>query len=237
MPATRIARRKRTIDPVERRLRLRERKESAPAGFVTRSVLCERVGINTSQFRALVTSNVILSDGVNSHGYALYTLDTVERLIAMKHDGSLFRTLASSEPTSSSNEAAAHQRPLMTAAMHYSAEDGVRVFELLHAGKSLEQIILQTRIHPLIVKAIRADYDDITGSVHLPRDIVDRLNDFGRAGRLPGAFPVRSSEDVITVVELCAVDRTCSTCEINAAVSSCEDCLAQERRATRARTG
>lgn len=240
MPATRTARHKRTSDPVERRLRLRERKASAPAGFVTRPVLCERVGLNASQFRALVTSNVIISDGTNPHGYALYTLDTVERLVAMKRDGSLFRTLSSAEPTSDEASATRHAASMVTAAMHYSAEDGVRVFELLHEGKALEEIILSTRIHPLIVKAIRVDYDDITGSIHLPKSMVEQVNGLGRDGKLAGAFPVRDAADVFAVIELCSIDRTCSTCGQNPAITACEDCLTQERREARAglpRTG
>ena len=232
MPATRIARRKtraKTTDPVERRLHNRQRKQEAPAGFVTRPVLCERVSLTEAQFRTLTASNVILSDGANPSGYALYSNATVERLIAMKRDGSLFRSLASAAPAAA--DALSSTPAIVSPTLHYSAEDGVRVFELLRDGKTLEDIILETRIHPMLVKAIRVDYDDITGSIHLTKDIVQRMNALGNDGKLPGAFPLRDANDVFAIVELCSTDRTCSTCEKNAALTSCEDCLVKERRA------
>lgn len=236
MAVTRNTRRKqrpRVTDPVDRRLLNRQRADAAPAGFVTRRVLCEKVGLTEQQFRALVSIDVLTSDGTNGSGYALYKDSTVERLITMKGDGSLFRHL-SGTPTKGGATSVITTSPTL----HYSAEDGVRVFELLSAGKTLAAIILETRIHPMLVKAIRIDYDDITGSIHLSKDMVDQLNDFGRAGRLPGSFPVRSGDDVLKVIEFCAVDRTCSICEQNAALTACEDCLAQEHRAARAaRTG
>lgn len=199
--------------------------EETPEGYVTRRTLCEKVGLTDKQFRALAVDRVIASDGVNGGGYAIYKTSTVERLLTMKGEGTLFRRMASATTTSSA----------ATPSASYSAEEGVRVFELLRDGKSLEEIILTTRIHPLLVKAIRIDYDDITGSIHLSRDIVSQLNDFGSAGKLPGGFPLRDANDIFSVMELCAIDRTCSTCEANPALTSCESCLVHARRA--ARTG
>ena len=220
---------------------LRKRKEAAPEGFVTRRVLCEKVGLNESQFRALAKTGVILSDGANGNGYALYTNETVRRLMTMKGDGTLLRSLSSyaSIDESTSDAATAAATPPAAPALRYSAEDGVRVFELLRDGKTLEDIVLTTRVHPLVVKTISLDYDDLTGSIHLPKDIVARLNALGNDGKLPGAFPLRDATDVFAIVELCAADRTCSTCEKNGALTSCEECLVKERRAALAmsRTG
>ena len=227
------------MDPVTRRLQNRQRAEAAPEGFVTRRTLCEKVGLTDTQFRALAKTNVITSDGANPSGYALYTITTVERLVKMKGDGSLFRHFASGS-TMAAATAASIPSPSPSLSLHYSAEDGVRVFELLDEGKTLKDIVLATRVHPMLVKAIRVDYDDLVGSIHLPRDVVDRLNALGNEGKLPGAFPLRDGNDVIAIVELCGVDRTCSTCEANAALTSCEDCLVKERRAAlagMARTG
>ena len=222
-------------DPVVRRLYNRRRRESAPEGFVTRRTLCETLGLSDHQLRVLAKTNVLTSDGVNNSGYALYKTETLNRLIAMKSDGSLFQHVAPRPNTPDD----VPSRPAMSATLHYSAEDGVRVFELLRDGKTLAEIILATRIHPMVVKSIRVDYDDITGSIHLPQDVVARMNALGNAGKLPGAFPLRDANDVFAIVDLCAIDRTCSTCEANAALTSCEDCLVKERRATLAmsRTG
>lgn len=232
MPAQRTARRKTPKkDPIERRLYLRQRREEAPQGFLTRRTLCERVGLTDSQIRALASSSIIESDGLNSHGYALYSNATAERLAAMKRDGTLFRTITPNGSEIDLTATSTSESRITSPTLRYSAEDGVRVFELLGEGKSLEVVVRETRIHPLIVKAIRIDYDDLTGSIHLSKHVVDRLNEFGTQGKLSGGFPLRDDADVLAVVELCAIDRTCSSCEKNPALSSCEDCLAKERRA------
>ena len=214
------------MDPVNRRLEIQHRKEAAPEGYVSRRTLCEKVGLTDTQFRALAKTNIISSDGANGHGYALYKHATVQRLLTMKADGSLFRQL----PSTATANGTSLNASLPIPTLHYSAEDGVRVFELLDEGKTLKDIILLTRIHPMLVKAIRVDYDDITGSIHMSQVAVERMNALGNDGKLPGAFPLRDANDVFAVVELCAVDRTCSTCEANAALTSCEECLLKERR-------
>lgn len=215
-------------DPAERRLKNRKRAEAAPQGFVTRRVLRENVGLSESQLRVLISKGVVTADGVNSSGYALYNTTTVARLLRMKGDGSLFRAVS---PTAAATPNVA--RDAATVILPYSAEDGVRVFELLREGRTLVEIILATKIHPLVVKTIRIDYDDIAGSICLTKDIVAQINELGDAGKLQGGFPVRTAEDVFQAIELCATDRTCSICETNAALTSCESCLTQARRASR----
>lgn len=82
-------------DPVERRVRNRERAEAAPDGFVTRGVLREKVGLTEAQLRLLTAKGIVSSDGTNSSGYALYETATVDRLLMMKGDGSLSRAVSS----------------------------------------------------------------------------------------------------------------------------------------------
>lgn len=219
-------------DPTERRLKNRQRAEAAPEGFVTRRVLRETLGLSEAQIRVLISKDVVTADGTNSSGYALYKTTTVTRLLRMKGDGSLFPAVsfaAAATPNVASDAT--------NAILPYTAEEGVCVFELLRDGKTLLEIVLATKIHPLVVKTIRVDYDDIAGAICLPKDIVAQINELGKAGKLLGGFPVRSAEDVFQAIELSANDRTCSTCETNPALTSCESCLVQARRASRLGTG
>lgn len=196
---------------------------AAPEGYFTRDALRDKVGLTEAQIRSLTARDVIVADGTNASGYALYKKATVERLLEMKTDGSLFRHL--------SEEGVPTAEALSTLIARYPAEDGVRVFELLREGKTLEEIILATRIHPLVVKCIAADYDDITGSIHLPKRVVDQMNALGVAGKLLGAFPLRDADNVYEVVELSAQERTCETCGTEAAINRCMTCLVNARRA------
>ena len=110
--------------------------------------------------------------------------------------------------------------------LRYTAEDGVRVFEMLRDRKTLVEIVLATKIHPRVVKAIHADYDDITGSIHIPRAIVDKLNELGRRRAVQGEFPVQSARALLAVFEGCIARRACSSCHAQPPIKLCADCTA-----------
>lgn len=216
------------IEPIDRRIHNRKRAELAPAGFVTQRSLREKVGLSATQFRSLLAREVITSDRMNSQGYVVYSMETVERLLTMKADGTLFRDLTS-DPSSVADAGNFTTR--------YSADEGVRVFELLDQGRSLKDVILATKIHPLLVKFIRADYDDITGSIHLPKPVVDKIN---ALKGLPGSFPLRNAYGVLESFKLYAENRVCSGegstegCT-QLALNLCQDCLTRKHRLARQR--
>jgi hypothetical protein len=202
-----------------RRTRARKRAEAVRGGFVTSRGLRDRLGITDAQFRSLTYRSVIAADDHNSAGYAIYSPKTVERLMSLQANGSLF------PPVSASTTGDGHALP-------YSAADGVRVFELLEQGRTIKEIILETRIHPLVVKRIGGDYDDISGTISLPKTVVDKIN---ALDQLPGSFPLRDADGVLEVIELCAQGRACRKCKAPETVDLCQDCLIIEQRRARQR--
>lgn len=193
----------------------RQRAESAPDGFVTRQTLREMVDITESQLRSLIAREVVTADDRNSAGYAVYSLKTVDHLLNMKADGSLFRRGARSSMSGDATQ--------------YSADEGIRVFELLREGKTLEEIIVTAKVHPRVAQVIRADFDEIGGSIHLPRRVVEKIN---AMMALPGTFPLRNANGVLEVFELCGEARACVGCSAQPA-NVCRDCFNQARRSAR----
>ena len=204
-----------------KRLYRRKRARVAPPGYVTSAVLMERVGLSLSQFKSLAAKKLIAADGENGEGYGYYPEKLVQQLLIKKADGSLFRN-ARTEPAGQESTLA-----------NYTPEQGVHVFELLHEGKSSEQIVLilgsndATRVHPLIVKRIREDYDEMTGSIHLPRAIVEQINQFEH---LPGTFPLTDAAGLFDMIEQVVQNRLCSECKQIDSVGLCAACIMAQRR-------
>lgn len=202
-------------DAVRAKLRTRRKSQECPPGFFTRGMLREKLGLKENQIRSLVASGDLAAVTQNTYGYAVYSEAAVQRLLNQKADGTLFKKL--------------RPQPLLGddpgVRMTYAAEEGVTVFELLAAGKTLEQIIIGAKIHPLVAKRIREDYDDITGSLHIPRSIVDQIN---KLHFLPGSFPVHEASALLDTLQQCSETRACSGCNKNEASALCRICQRKE---------
>jgi hypothetical protein len=198
-----------------RHRRARKRAEAAPAGFVTGRGLRERLGITKGDLRALTYHKVIAADDRNGAGYALYSLERVARLQALQANGSLF-------PSDDASTDEGRSFP-------YSAEDGVRVFGLLDQGRAITEVIRETKIHPLIVKRIFADFEDIDGSILLPKTVVDKIN---AMTPLADGSSLRDAGGVLELIELLGKGRVCKQCAAPNTVDRCWDCLIIERRAS-----
>lgn len=212
---------KKKRDDVTHRLRKRKRAVAAPEGYYTRSVLRDKLGVTEAQIRSLVAHNVVESEGTNADGYAIYSDKQLQRLLDRKADGTLFRRV---------REFSAAAEDASSVGTTYTAEQGVRVFELLHEEKTLEQIILTTKFHPLVVKRVQQDYDEIAGSIMLPKRIVDKMN---AIDNLPGSFPLKDGTSVLEVLELSAEARLCSECHRFESIGLCDVCIANMRRRER----
>lgn len=156
-------------------------------------MICARLGINQSQFRSIYQRGIIQADEYNDGNNALYSEAKLQLLINKQIDGSLFKTGNPVHPDS-------------FVPTVYSADDGVRVFELLEAKKPLHIIAIETRLHPQVVRRIAEDYIDMVEGIIVPRAILDQMN---KLTLLPGRFPLRCATDVLEVMTNAATDRLC----------------------------
>lgn len=140
----------------------------------------------------------------NEGNYALYSEEYIQKLLNRQADGSLFK-YSEDTPTT------------------YTAEDGVKVFELLEKGIPLHHIVLQTRLLPQVVTRIKADYNDMIRSITVPSAILDQMDQLRM--RLTGPFPLRSATDMLSVMMIAAEDRTCFQCKTASCAELCVSCL------------
>jgi hypothetical protein len=208
---------KRRLEAKEQ-LRARQHAE-CPAGFYTRPMLREKLGLTEKQVRSLISLKVLNASGVNTEGVAIYSEQTVQKLINRQADGSLFERV--------------QVEPIMAGASawtnDYSAEDSADVITLLDEGKPINEIVKKTRIHLLSVKKISDDYYRIIGSIVLPPSIVGQINAMGGKG-LHGSFPLTNATDILEVLELASQARLCPQCpgdQARESTSLCFQCAAE----------
>lgn len=171
------------------------RKTSAPAGFYTREMLCQSLGITDADARALAAKGVLKADTRNDGNFALYSEDTVQRLRVRKAQGTLWET---PPPTARAATPAA-----------YSAAQGIRVFELLEKKTPPTRIVIEEKLHPHVVLQIRRDYEQSVGELELPRAVVQRINELAANH---GLATIASTTDLILLIEQLARPRHCVRC-------------------------
>lgn len=184
-----------------------------PPGFLSRDQVRDRLELTEREIRKLVAHKVLRADRVNSANWALYSEAQVQTLENRKHDGSLFVFNVDKTLT----------RPAGADVNAYRAEDGVRVFELIEERTPLPKIAVLTRLHPRIIDQIRYDYDQLSGSMTIPKELLDQMN---ALRRLPGSFPLRSPTDVLEVLQLADAERMCPTCQKHSSAVECPGCIA-----------
>lgn len=198
-----------------------------PPGYYTSAMVRDRLGISETQFRHLARKGVITASKYNAANYALYSEHLLQMLLNRQVDGTLFKV--GDEPVGPSRE------PIVPTV--YTAEQGVQVLEMLHEQVPLLQIILKTRLLPQVVRRIQQEYDELVGSVTIPKMILDQMN---RLSHLDGSFPLRCASDIFEVMhnasENAAKEHTCTSCDRARSMSICSKCFRTQLEAARAST-
>jgi hypothetical protein len=99
---------------------------------------------------------------------------------------------------------AKNHRP-MTA---YTPEEGRAVFALLRKGTSLDLVVEETGMHPLVIRTIAEDFADMTNSVILRPGDLEIIN----ALSLDGTFPIKDSAGVLELLKNCEQEK-CIRCK------------------------
>ena len=140
-------------------------------------------------------------------------------LLNRQADGSLFKYRQEEDGT----VVPVAQPLLMPTA--YTPEQGVQVLEMLHAQVPILQIVLQTKMLPQVVKRIQQEYDELVGSVTVPKMILDQMN---KLTRLNGSFPLRSATDILAIMKTAEQDRSCPRCMKARSLALCGGCYRAE---------
>ena len=197
-----------------------------PPGFLSRSMLLSELRISEHDLKYLEDMNVVKPSKIDERGgWRLYHRSVVDALLATP-------PVIPPSARRNAHDDVMRGDAVSTSSSHvgYSDEQGAKVFELLKAGKPLEDIVIETRYHPIIVRAAANDYASFTGGMIVSKASLDAIH----------ALPIEGVEVPIVsegaLVDLLRryVELTCSSCKRRPPASRCMQCLnaeAQERLA------
>lgn len=91
----------------------------------------------------------------------------------------------------------------------YTGKDASTVFKALREGKTLDEIVIEYGVHPLIVKAASDAFAQLRGGFFVSSDSARALE------RLPidGEFPVQTGEQLIELLRAALEEAACEECQ------------------------
>ena len=177
-------------------------------------MVLERTGITKTELRRLQQRGFARIVKRNSKNWGLYDESVVDEIARVTHERPVrFSSVAASAP------------------VDYSSAEAVSVIKLLRAGRTLEDALIETELHPAVVLAIAKDHQHVAGSILLLPAQVESLN------RLPfdGPRPIRTAEELVGVLESAASEVSCSACKRKQRSTLCASCIRDQAASTRAR--
>jgi len=148
------------------------------------------------EFRSLEIRGEIKTSLRNAAGFTVYDEDTVRTLCNRKDEGGLIQN-------------------------GYLDEQGNKVFRLLKDGMSLVDITIETGYHPQVIRAIVRDWDLFSGSITIPKSIVDQM----KAVDLDLDRPIDSASQIMDLFTAAVSARLCKICKLRDCASSCRHCI------------
>lgn len=174
----------------ESSIHLNRIKTQCPPGYLTRGMLKDATGLTEAELKSLEGRGKLKSSRRNSHGWALYSEEILEQLlkIPIKRDIKL---------TSLTNSKAA-----------YTNEEAQSVYKLLEENKSLNKIVTELNIHPIVLSAIVKDYESLSTGLVVTKEALERIY------QLPinAVFPIKNSEDLYNILENLSKEKKCGKC-------------------------
>ena len=168
-----------------------------PPGLVSRGMLLQKSGLTAAELRSLESSGLVKPAGKNGRGWTMYE----EALIP----------LISKKAISPENRPAAlPSAKQLDRVVQYTTSEAVLVFGLFRQGMALEDIILETHIHPTVVTMIKRDYEDMTGTLFVSKATLDKVNSLP----LDCPLPIKTQEDIYTAMSSIASSIICGRCKV-----------------------
>lgn len=98
--------------------------------------------------------------------------------------------------------------PSTAAAVEYSGEDASVVFKALREGKTLDDIVIEASVHPLVVRAAAEAFAQLRGGLFVSAACMSELEKMP----IDGEFPVQGDVQLIEMLRGALIDTACSEC-------------------------
>lgn len=172
---------------------------AVPVGYMTRTELIDRAGLTVAEFNTLRGRNIIKSEKRNTYNWALYTEADLEK--ARNYAGIRVERLRRTDRGA-----------------EYSVNEGLLVMNRLKVGMPLDDIFVETRIHPSIVSTIARDYEKMSGAVLLPKHVVEAMRE------LPIEGNFKTAQDILKAFEKASSEHKCASCKRKPRSRQCVSC-------------
>ena len=155
--------------------------------WITQKQIREKLGISANDFKRLAQVGVIkASTKRNNTGHYLYSRKDFEKLKEkiksvnwhFSKDSKIEQRLP---PSYASDKVVA-----------YTAEEGKKIVTLLRENRKLDEIFIETGIHPAIIMTVVRDFATLCKGLFLTPAIVDKINELP----LEGNFPIDNDKDL-----------------------------------------
>lgn len=169
---------------------------------ITGARMCEIIGCTMRELEVLRRTGIIKTAGRNSKNWALYGEEAVYTMVdRRKREGKNLPDIPPPDP-------------------NYSTEEALAVFKLVKQGMKLEEVMIETSLHPRVLRAILREYELFAGSIYVFKETVDKMNELP----LNGSFPITNGEGIFDVMQLAAQEKKCSRCKRRAKSQLCSGC-------------
>lgn len=162
--------------------------DKIPPGYLTRSMLKERAGLSDGDLKRLEMLGIVKPVRKAINGWLLYSETVLEKI---------------------------HQRGVdkphgnrRVAAVVYTSNEGANVFKLLKENMPLDEIVMKTNVHPLVVQQIRKDYVAIRNEIVISIEVLEKIN------KLPidTELPIKDDEQLLKILEELSKEPQCTKC-------------------------
>lgn len=167
-----------------------------PPGLITKGMLLEKSGLTKAELRSLESQGMVRPAGKNARGWALY-------------EACIVPVISKKSIAPEDRPAALPSHKQLDRVVQYTTSEAVLVFGMFKKGMPLEDVILETHIHPTVVTMIRRDYEEMTGTLFVSRSTLERIN----ALPLDCPLPLKTQDDLYTAMGSLASSVICGRCK------------------------
>lgn len=160
--------------------------ENVPRGYLTRKMLKDQAGITEYDLRKLEESGVVKPIKKHDNGWCLYAESVLDKI--------KYRNIGHRKNT----------------AIVYTNDEGIKVFKLLKQNKPLDEIIIESGVHPLAVNQILKDYCSITKQLIISTEILEKINNLP----IDGELPIKYDYQLLEILSEITKEPKCTKCGI-----------------------
>lgn len=167
-----------------------------PPGLVSRGMLLQKSGLTAAELKSLEESGLVKPAGKNARGWTMY-------------EECLIPVISKKAIAPENRPAALPSAKQLDRVVQYTTHEAVLVFGLFKQGVALEDIVLETHIHPTVVTTIKRDYEDQAGTLFVSKATLDKINSLP----LDCPLPIKTQEDLFNAMSSIASSVICGRCK------------------------